>query len=72
MFANETKEADMKKIILLMGLTLLLAGCNQGGTGDNYDTGRGTGSSANTNQDNGQGGAQGGAQPGGAESKPGQ
>jgi hypothetical protein len=39
----------MKKLILLTGTALILAGCNRGGTGDDYDTGVGTDSSGSTN-----------------------
>src|ERR1043166_4986308 len=41
-----TKEKDMKKLILIAGAALLLAGCNQGGTSDQYGTSSGTNTSS--------------------------
>jgi len=37
----------MKKFILAVGAALLLAGCDKGGTSDNYGTSGGAGSSQN-------------------------
>jgi len=42
----------MKKLILIAGTALLLAGCNQGGTSDEYGTSGGNASSTNSNISN--------------------
>jgi hypothetical protein len=49
----------MKKSILVIGaaLSLVLAGCNRGGTSDQYGTGGGTGSSSNSTSGGNSGGA---------------
>jgi hypothetical protein len=46
---NKIKGTVMKKLILLAGTALVLAGCNQGGTSDEYNSDTGTGNSASTN-----------------------
>jgi len=38
----------MKKFILMAATALLLAGCDQGGTGDQYNSGSGSSSSPGT------------------------
>jgi hypothetical protein len=50
---NKLKEHVMKKIILLAGTALVLAGCNQGGTSDEYNTDTGTANSSSTNYNTG-------------------
>jgi hypothetical protein len=45
-----TREIDMKKILLIAGAAaaLILTGCNQGGTSDQYGTSSGTATSSNS------------------------
>lgn len=51
----------MKRLVLAMGAALLLVGCNQGGSNDNYGTGAGKESSTTNKYNNNSGGANPGA-----------